>query len=86
MFMIVTYPWPAPSANVDAAGLATGVAAAHLPDPTAEASTLGRSQVEELVCWTRRERLRLLWYRLRLAAGVSKRPSHGSRKPRLYRP
>jgi hypothetical protein len=84
--MIVTYPWPAPSANVDPAGLATGVAAAHLPDPPAEESALRPSQVEELVCWTRRERLRLLWYRLRLAAGVSYRHSRRARKPRLSRP
>jgi hypothetical protein len=66
MFMIVTSPWPVPSANADLAQLASSVADKHFPDVLAETGTSRPSQLGELVCWSRRERLRLLWYRFRL--------------------
>jgi hypothetical protein len=86
MFMIVTYPWPVPSANADPTGLTAAVAARHLPATTEETGTLRLSRVEHMVCWTRRERLRLLWYRLRLATGASYHAYHQAHKPRVNLP
>jgi hypothetical protein len=60
--MMVTYPWPVASAHVDLTG----------PQPEA-AETSDRAAIrqsarhlEEMVGWTRRDRLRLSWSRLRL--------------------
>jgi hypothetical protein len=86
MFMIVSYPWPVPSANLDPAGLRKAVAAAHPPDAMAETGTPRPWQIDELVSWTFRERLRLLWYRLRLTACASDRVSRRSRRSRLKLP
>jgi hypothetical protein len=92
--MIVTYPWPVPSANIDPTGLTAAFAARPLPETSEETGTLRPSQVEHMVCWTRRERLRMLWYRLRLATGASYHtpsvgPTHAgagpSRDPRPIR-
>lgn len=67
--MFVTYPWPVPSANVEPPGaLGAAVAAPHLPEYMPETSADRPLQVEELVSWTHRERLRLAWYRLRLTS------------------
>jgi hypothetical protein len=69
MFIIVTSPWPVPSANAELAAFASARADAHLPDMQAETGRVRPSQIEELVCWTLRERLRLRWYRFRLTTG-----------------
>lgn len=66
MFMFVTYPWPVPSANVEPPGQRSGVAAAHRAGALEQPSTFRASQVEDLVCWTFQERLRIRWYRLRM--------------------
>jgi hypothetical protein len=86
MFMFVTYPWPVPSANIEPPGPATAAAAAYLPGTLAEASTLRPAQVEELVCWTCRERLRLLWFRLRLSTSGICHLARLAREPRLKLP
>jgi hypothetical protein len=86
MFMIVTYPWPVPWAHADATGLTAALAARQQAEATEETGTLRPSQVEHMVCWTRRERLRLLWYRLRLATGASYHASHRHHKPRVNLP
>jgi len=75
MFMIVTAPWPVPSANAELAKLVTAGAATHIPAAVAETGTVRPGQVEALVCWNRRERLRLLWYRFRLTTGGIHRTS-----------
>jgi hypothetical protein len=36
------------------------------PPPPGSAGVVDRRQLEKFVSWTRRERLRLLWYRFRL--------------------
>jgi hypothetical protein len=65
MFMIVTYPWPVASAHVDLTrdGATTNCDAIEL--------TIERRArlLEETVNWTDLERLRIQWYRLRLAIG-----------------
>jgi hypothetical protein len=68
MFMFVAYPWPVPSANAYPAGLRPPAVGTVQAGAMVETGTLRGWQVEEIVGWTRRERLRLLWYRLRLAA------------------
>jgi hypothetical protein len=51
------------------------------PWPTpAETSTVRLWEVEEAVRWTRRERLRLLWYRVRLTAGGVSRAARRARE------
>ena len=86
MFMIITAPWPVPSANAELAELVTAEAATHIPDAMAETGAIRPAQIEDLVSWTCRERLRLVWYRLRLAASASYRASRGPSKPRLKLP
>jgi hypothetical protein len=86
MFMIVTYPWPVPAANVEPAGFTKAAAAADLPDALAESRRLRPAQVEDLICWTYRERLRLLWYRIRLTASQGSRVFRRAREPRLKLP
>ena len=73
--MIVTSPWPVPSANADLAEFTSDVAATHLPDVIAETDTSSPSQLEKLVCWTLRERLRLCWFRCLLTTGLRNRCS-----------
>ena len=69
MFMIITSPWPVPSANAELAEFASAVADTHLPGAVAETGTSPPAdRLEELVWWSRRERLRLLWYRFRLTS------------------
>jgi hypothetical protein len=76
MLMIVTHPWPTPSANAELAELATASA------PMAETSTVRLWEVEEAVRWTRRERLRLLWYRFRITTGgVSRAARRAKERP-----
>jgi uncharacterized SAM-binding protein YcdF (DUF218 family) len=71
--LIVTHPWLSPSANAELAELATA------STPLPETSTVRLWEVEEVVRWTHRERLRLLWYQIRLATGGI---SGGSRRAR----
>ena len=85
MFMTVAFPWPVPSANADFAGLTpagpnTAGAATHEPDVVPDTCTLRPEHVEELVRWSRRERLRLVWYRLRLTTMEIYRPSGKARE------
>lgn len=84
--MFVAYPWPAPSANVYPAGLKPPAVGTDPADAMAETGTLRGRQVAEIVGWTRRERLRLLWYRLRLAASAGHRGSRRAQQPRLKLP
>jgi len=86
MFMFITYPWPVPSANVEGLVPLPPIAATHIPDVTVETTAIRSAEVEELVCWTRQERLRLLWYRLRLAPITRHRGSRRTQKPRLRLP
>jgi hypothetical protein len=58
----------------------------HLAETTDGTGSLGPSQIEQMVCRTRRERLRLLWYRLRLGTGAGYDASHWARKPRANLP
>lgn len=86
MFMFVSYPWPVPSANVYPAGLMPPAVGTDPADPVTGTGSLPDRQVEEIVCWTRRERLRLLWYRLRLAGRASHRGSRRAQQPPLRLP
>jgi hypothetical protein len=86
MLMFVSYPWPVPSANVHPAGLTPPAVGSYPADATAETDSLPDRQVEEIVCWTRRERLRLRWYRLRLAATASHRAARRAQQPPLHLP
>jgi hypothetical protein len=86
MVMFVSYPWPVPSANVYPAGLAPPAVGTDPADAMAETGSLRDRQVEEIVCWTRRERLRLLWFRVRLAAGASHRGSRRAQQPQQRLP
>jgi hypothetical protein len=81
MFMFVSYPWPVPSANVCPAGLTPPAVVADPADARPDTGPLrgGQVEVEEMVSWTPRERLRLRWYRFRLAASASGR-HRGSRR------
>ncbi len=88
MFVIVAFPWPAPSANAEPAGLTparlqTTVAATDAADAVAETRPLCLAHVEELICWTRRERLHLLWYRFQLTAREIFRLSRRAGESRL---
>jgi hypothetical protein len=67
MFM-VTYPWPVASAHVDLTGTQRPESAA--PDAAATEDTVEQRSrhLEATVSWTGRERLRIHWYRLHLAA------------------
>jgi hypothetical protein len=80
MLMIVTHPWPSPAANSELAELATACS------PMAETSTVRLWEVEEVVRWTRRERLLLLWYRFRLTTGAISRPSRSAGERRRELP
>ena len=83
MFMFVAYPWPVPSANIEPPGPRTAVAATETAGTPAEPSTLRRSQVEQMVGWTCRERLRFRWYGLRLTTNGIR---HHYRRARELRP
>jgi len=83
MFMIITHPWPVPSANAALAEFATGEAVTKPPGATEEPGWIRPSRVEDLVSWTCRERLRLLWYRFRLATCGIGRPSRQAGVRRL---
>jgi len=85
MFITVGFPWPVPSANADLvgfapAGLKTTGAATNVPEAMPDTRAPRPEQVEELVRWSRRERLRLVWYRLRLATARIYRPSRNARE------
>jgi hypothetical protein len=80
MLMIVTHPWPSPAANSELAELATA------STPMAETSTVRLWEVEGVVRWTRRERLRLLWYRFRLTTGAISRLAGRARERRRTLP
>jgi hypothetical protein len=68
MFMIVTYPWPVASAHVELTGPQRPDAAEIGQRDTAEVTIAQRARhLEEMVCWTALERVRLHWYRLRIA-------------------
>ena len=65
MFMFITYPWPVASANMHVTEQLESPAA-HAP--AAEGAIDQRARdLEEMVCWTDRERLTILWCRFRLA-------------------
>lgn len=69
MFMIVTYPWPVPSAHVELTGIKS-------PDATRSCGdTIGQRarDLEDMVCWTDWERLAIKWCRLRLAISDMRR-------------
>jgi len=86
MFVFVAYPWPVPSANIEPPGPKVAVAATHLPDALAETSGLRPSRVDELICWSWRERLRIRWYQLRLTSSEMRRPARRAREQRLKLP
>jgi hypothetical protein len=86
MFMFVAYPWPVPSANIEPPGPSTAVAATETAGTPAESSTLRGSQVEQMVGWTCRERLRFRWYGLRLTTNGIRHHSRRAREPRLKLP
>jgi hypothetical protein len=86
MFMFVAYPWPVPSANIEPPGPKAAVAAGHLPDALAETSTLRPPDVDEMICWSWRERLRIRWYQLRLTSSEIGHPSRRAREQRLKLP
>jgi len=74
--MIVTYPWPVASANVELTGPQSPDAAATCQQAT---SRPGTRHLDEMVRWSGRERLRLGWYRFRLAVRDSRRASRRAR-------
>jgi hypothetical protein len=80
MFMFVTYPWPVTSAHVELTGPQLQAAAA-IRRNAIEGTVENRARhLEEIVCWTDRERLRFQWYRLRLAVrDILSRIPQGSR-------
>jgi hypothetical protein len=86
MFMFVAYPWPVPSANIEPPGPSPAVAAPENSGTLAETSALRPWQVEQLVGWTCRERLRFRWYGLRLTASGVRHNSRRARGPRLKLP
>jgi len=68
MVMFVGYPWLVTSAYVELTGPQQHDAVASHRDDAPEGALDQRAKhLEELVSWTERERLRLRWYRLRLA-------------------
>jgi hypothetical protein len=69
MFMIVTYPWPAPSAHVELTGPHHPDAAMDHRDAAEVTTGQHARRLEEMVCWTGPERLRFQWYRFRIAIG-----------------
>ena len=79
MFMVVTYPWPVASANLDLTGPLPLHAAATHGDATDDIFKQPARHLEETVSWTGRERLRLHWYRLRLAIRDIRRPARKTR-------
>lgn len=69
MFMIVTYPWPVASAHVELTGPQHPDAARDHRDAAEVTIDQRARHLEEMVCWTGRERLRFQWYRFRIAIG-----------------
>jgi hypothetical protein len=68
MVMFVGYPWLVRSAYVELTGPQPDHAvASHRDDAPEDALDQRAKHLEGLVSWTERERLRLQWYRLRLA-------------------
>jgi ubiquinone biosynthesis protein COQ9 len=67
MFMFITYPWPVTSAYAELTGRQPHRAAASRCDATEDIIEQRARHLDEMVRWTGRERLRVQWYRLRLA-------------------
>ncbi len=74
MFMIVTYPWPVASAHVDLTRREPPGDGATTNCDTIEFTIERRVRLlEQTVNWSDLERLRIQWYRLRLALGDVRR-------------
>jgi hypothetical protein len=67
MFMIVGYPWPIAAPYAELGDDKVASAAMRRTPRIAGLAKLRVAQIEDLVRWTRPERMRLGWYRLRLA-------------------
>jgi hypothetical protein len=86
MFMIVSYPWPVASAHVELSGRQPGGAAMHHLGVTEDSICHCARHVEDLVCWTGQERLRCVWYQLRLAVSDTYRRCRRITEPELRQP
>jgi hypothetical protein len=73
MFVLVTYPWPVASAHVELSGLKPSPDAASHGDTSDDTVEQRAPHLEDLVGWTDLERLRIQWYRLRLAIADARR-------------
>ena len=67
MFMNATYRWPVASAHVELSGPQSLDPA--MSDTSAAEYTIDQRarHIEQMIRWTDRERLRLQWYRIRIA-------------------
>jgi hypothetical protein len=66
--LIITYPWPVPSAHVELTGPQRLDSAESGQREAAEVTIEQRVRhLEALDCWTDLERARFHWYRLRIA-------------------
>ncbi len=74
MFMIITYPWPVASANVELTGPRWPDSAASDTRAPGEPLTSAR-HLEQVIGWTDGERLRFQWYRFRIAVNDAWRRS-----------
>ncbi len=74
MFMIITYPWPVASANVELTGPRRPDSAASDTWAPREPLTSAR-HVEQVIGWSHGERLRFQWYRFRIAVNDAWRRS-----------
>jgi hypothetical protein len=86
MFMIVTYPFPVTFAYA-------GLTRPQPPEPrTNHREVIGYSSqqradhLEQMVGWSQVERMRLSWFRLRLAIRVNRRASRRASARRQTRP
>jgi hypothetical protein len=72
MFMFVSYPWPVASAYDQ---LIQRQRLAALANADGNKDTIGQHgpNLEELVGWTGRDRLRFQWYRFRIAISGRRR-------------
>lgn len=74
MFMIVAYPWPVASAHVELTRREPPRDGATTNCDAIEFTIERRARLlEETVNWSDLERLRIQWYRLRLAIGNVRR-------------
>jgi hypothetical protein len=67
MLMIVTYPWPVPSAHVELTGPNRRDPAVNDLGAIGDSIDQRARHLEQMIGWTDRERLRFQWYRLRIA-------------------